>query len=337
MIEHIVTRAIPAAAQAGLQSGELSLFGSVIRHASSGQIAYHLQETGAVAKFLASANPLGGIGKFAEVAAQLGGDMMLYRQGQQIKESVELVLAQQVTGLALSGAALGVSVLGFAALSRKIGKIDSKIDALAAGQDAILSAVEDLRSATVTQDLVDLKTIAQQWEESWSLSSPAAQLERVADGGHRLANRFHERAMVSLTQHGDVLAASPLLDAHGLAQATRIAARLASDEKAAAIAASHDAMLQYDELVDHANATRGAIEHLGQEWDATSAEGREALQRQLADRRHIATALRDRADATDATSDLIKLLAQRSANGRAFLERARAEEEAPFLLIEASN
>lgn len=336
VLSEILLRTIPEAAQAGLSNGELAVFGSVIRSTQTGQIAYHLQETGALTRMAATfLTPGGAQLEAAKFASQLIGDAALYRQGQQIKAAVELLSKQQLANLLVSGATLGVSVVGFAVLGKQISNIERRISSLDERLAGITRSIEDLRQQRIAEDLTLLRTLVEQMDESWSLRSSFSQRERVAAECHILANRFHQRAMLVLkNESGGLVASSPLLDAFEVAQSTRVAARLACDEHEAAIRSAEEASRQYSAIIEGADPVSDSLTMLKDETLVGIGAWGDHQQRKFELPYEVSHALRARAEASEATSDLISFLGSAKISGTEWIKAVRNEQERPILIVQ---
>lgn len=334
-LSSILLRSIPEAAQAGLANGNLAVFGSVIRSTKTGQIVYHLQETGVLGQWASTLLMPGGPQlEAAKLAGQFAGDALLYRQGQQIKEAVDLLSQRQWANLLLSGATLGVSVAGFAVLANRINRIEGQISSLDQRLVELKCAIETLRDDRIAEDLSLLRSIIQQMDESWTLRQPTAQLDRVASESHILANRFFDRAKGLLANEGPRLSlAAPMIDAFAIAQSTRVSARIASEELETAHRASEEAVGQYCALLESADATHDVLARLRTEEIGTLEDWAEHLDTMLGQPREISAALRSRAEAMDGTRELVIMLKENGLSGCELMHAARSEGEAPVLVL----
>lgn len=334
VIDSILLRSIPEAARFGLESGELAVFGSVIRSSKTGQIVYHLQETGLISD-AASALLQSGLSGPLGMATQMAGDAALYRQGRQIQQTVDLIRTGQTAGMIMSGATLGVSVVGFAVIASKIDRVERELHDLRSRQDEIRSKVREILDDRINEDLVRLRTAAQQMEESWTLQRPDAQLDRVASEGHLLSNRFFERGRAMLLEApGELTSASPFLEAFTLASNVRVAARLASDEVEAAENAANSATGQYEAMIDACNSTAAPI--LIGKTNPDFSELHNRFDNQFTARRDLARKFRMSGEAMEGARGIARLLIEKELSGREYLAEARAEASAPILLMRAS-
>lgn len=327
----VLLREIPASLIAGVQAGELKVYGSIIRSLSTGQIVGHLQETSALSRIAAqSLGGMPGVGTLADI----GGHAVSYVQNEQIKAALNVVQSLQVANLALGAVGIGVSVAGFAIVARKIAGLEAKLDAYGEQIGRIAKGVDLLLAQRVADDLVHLRTLAAQMDEAWSLRNPDHQWQQVAREAQLLGARFQQR-LERLGDDGvlEPISAEPLLDAYALASATRVSARLALGDDAAARNAANDgaylladysAAFALDEIVlRRVNALPIA--------PGTGA-WKNALDDEVEAARPMFTRVRDREASAAATGMTLAELGSRGIAGREWLETARHEAEAPLLL-----
>ncbi len=125
---------IPAHLISGYESGAYKLFNSILKDAATGHIVGHVQQTDALSKMIGAATN-GGLNVLSGGFSPLSAVTML--QNQQIKNQLDAVqqgmgMLQnlQVAGLALSGVNLGISVVGFAMMMKRLTAITQHLDRL---------------------------------------------------------------------------------------------------------------------------------------------------------------------------------------------------------------
>ena len=125
----------------GLLSGELIRYGTILKSATSGQIVGHLKEAGSFASLVGGVpiSPLSAVMDGINTVSSLSANLQL-RQVQKTVESLRLITE---LGAAASVASLGVSVIGFAAVIHRLGKIDGKLDSLASQMGSISKTLSD--------------------------------------------------------------------------------------------------------------------------------------------------------------------------------------------------
>jgi hypothetical protein len=339
MIADVLLREVPKHLAAGVESGALNLFGSVIRDTSTGQIAGFLQEAAPLAKIISS--PLTGVVDLAMDAGQLVQGELL-RQGMVRLEQGVAALSQLASiNLALSAAGIGVSVAGFAVLAHRIGRVQKTVDGLAGKIDVIGTKIDQVRQDLIDADLAELKALAKSLDEAWSFASgdrAERQWHDVAKGALSQQERFEFRAEHILRVDRDYALADPMFDAVAFANSLRVAALAACNESNAAHDAAADGAKTIERLtgdIGAAELVRSALAEANveagtPEWDRAFSEAKDnaAPTVQRIRQREAAIATR--------TAPLAALEAQGIAP-RVWLAAAREEAEAPILLMLPPN
>lgn len=332
----MLLRKVPEALVAGVASGQYKVYGSIIMDVATNRIAGHLQETGfqqiaglALKGAFSAADPLGSL-----VSAV--GSVANFVQNEQIKAALSTVVSLQQASVALGIVNAGVSVAGFAILAHKIDRVRDRVDAMGARLDEIGRKIDELRLDAIEKDLVDLRTAAEQLDEGWRLASPEAQWRAVASDAHRLQNNFKRRAerLLGTNQTPPVADADTFIDAMTQALALRVAARLAAGDEAIAREAAEQgaqAVATLAQSYSVANQTFAAMAKSGarpgdERWS-------EDLERSADAIRPTVEAMRQRVDGAVSTALTVDELGARGIRGRAWLEEARAELEAPLLYL----
>jgi hypothetical protein len=336
VITALFLREIPELLAAGVSSGEYKVYGSIIRSVANGRIVGHLQETSGLAN-LAGKALTGGIPGFG-TAVDLVGHTASFVQNEQIKAAVNVVQNLQIANLAVSAAGIGISVAGFAVLTAKIGKVEAKVDALGDRLDTIARGVEFLKRDCIAEDFTRLRTAAQMLDEAWLLSDPTPQWRLVAEEAIFLSNQFERRALELLADNPDPIAAEPFLEALAFASSVRVQARLASGEDGVARKAAEEGAMALMRAGDRlrlgqaavAGALQGASAVGTQDWSDDLDAGAATLRESVAE-------TRAREAAAVGSALTLEELARQGIPGRAWLEKARAETEAPLLVLPTSE
>lgn len=334
MIASLILREVPDQLLSGVGTGEYKVYGSIIRSVANGRIVGHLQETSGLVNVAGKALS-GGVPGFG-TAVDLAGHTVSYVQNEQIKAAVNVVQNLQIANLAVSAAGIGVSVAGFAVLAAKIGRVEAKVDALGDRLDAITRGVAFLKRDRIAEDFTRLRTAMQMLDEAWLLGDPLPQWRHVAEEAIFLCNQFERRALELLDDNAGPIVVEPFLEAVAFASSARVQARLASGEDAVARKAAADGAEALMRAGDRLRlgrtavsvALRGVAPVGTQDWcDALDA---------------VANALRDsvagmRAREAAAVGSALTLeeLERQGISGRAWLEKARAETDAPLLFLQA--
>jgi hypothetical protein len=201
LVGEIFLRQIPKHLAAGVQSGTLDVFGSVIRNTSTGEIAGFLQEAAPLAKL--AANPLFGLAEIGLEAGQLAQGEVLRRGIRRVEAGVEMLSQLGTANLALSAAGIGIAVAGFALLARRIDRVQRSVDGMAGALETISTKVDQVRQDLIDSDLSDLKALAKALDEGWQLADVRAerQWHDVAKGALSHQSRFELRAEHALAGH----------------------------------------------------------------------------------------------------------------------------------------
>lgn len=332
----MLLRKVPEALVTGVASGKYKVYGSIIMNVATNRIAGHLQETGfeevtklALKGAISAADPLGTM-----VSAVSG--VASFVQNEQIKSALSAVVSLQQANLVLAAVNVGVSVAAFAIMAQKIDRVRDRVDAMGARLDEIGRKIDELRLDGIEADLVSLRTAAEQLDEGWRLSNPEAQWRAVANDAHRLQNNFKRRAerLLATSQTPPVADAYTFVDAMTQALALRVAARLAAGDDAVAREASEQGaqavatLARSYSVADQtlADMAKSKIKPADERWS-------EELEHSADSTRPTVDAMRTRLDGAISTALTVGELNERGIRGRAWLEQARAETEAPLLFL----
>jgi hypothetical protein len=154
---------IPAGLAAQVASGQVQLFGAILKDSVSGQIVGHVQQTGLLTQMLSGA---AGIPVFQplHLAANLVGDGMIMSKLSEMSETLNLLQVLQIGSLAVSGVGLGVSVAGFAMVMKRLNAIEEHLTRLDQRIEAVTAErrSDDLRRlfGDITTALDDVETLS---------------------------------------------------------------------------------------------------------------------------------------------------------------------------------
>jgi hypothetical protein len=317
-------RQIPDAARMGLATGDLKVFGSVIRSVADGRIRYHLQETSGLASLLKA-----GVPALDPVSLLMQG--VTVAQNEQIKSALSVVQSLQFGSLVLGAANLGVSVAGTALVLSRIKVLEQKIDALAPQLEIIARGVEALRQDRIAEDFTRLRTLGDQLDECWLLDDAAREWSAIARDAHLLSDSFTRRALEAGPVAGD-----PFATAFAIASSVRVTARLAAGEdEAARRAASQRAetMIDLGRGLQLAPLTLEAMR--GKAEIGGSRQWQEKYEATAANLQPLVGAARERELSAATSLTTLEALAERDIRGRQWLEAARQEVDVPLLILPA--
>jgi hypothetical protein len=335
----ILLRAVPPELVEGVLSGAYKVTGSVVREVSSGRGVAFLQETGVFQSLLGSA--LKGAGATLEGGFSPLG-LIAVVQNQQIKSrlaelqsSLALLQNLQVGTLAVAGVGLGVSVVGFAMVLKRLKGIENHLTAIEGKIDQI---TKDRRSD-------DLRMI---------FSDIAARLSTI----ETLAARSN-KTNVAETAEQELAKSAGRLEVHFQRQAERIHDGTLKPEEievlwslAAAIRLCHEAGLRALFSIDELDAARHLAERRAASYMSLSQGlSPDAIARVLAhgsaDYNAYAEAraaalpkvevfvngMRDSVTAIATQAELASHLISMGASGPAYLAELEDEKTQPLLLL----
>ncbi len=344
MIGEVFLRQIPAALETGIRSGQLDVYGSTIRNVANGQIAGFLQETSGLSKI---AN-LVGTGPAAPL--KLIGSGIRIVQNEQIKsglaavqQGIAVLNHLQIANLALGAAGIGVSVIGFAVMTKKIDGVREDVRSLDGKLDRLLDEFARDRTEKLDEMLDRLLGLAERIDTRWSMSADKAEIgwHRDADEADSLGNFFSGRARRLLeARPAAIREATPLLDASAMASGLRVGSLAQSGETTAAICVARNDARRLERLTGSVGAADLARAWMSApEWQSlpgSNAAG-DALKLATTGARAVAMTLRSREAAAVTRAAPLVALEAKGLRARDWLSAAREEQDAAVLLLESSN
>ena len=332
----ILLREVPEHLAAGVSSGEFRVYGSIIRSLTSGRIVGHLQETAALADMASTL-----LAAPASLPLQAGGltidaigHSVSYVQNEQIKAALAVVKSMQAANLALGAAAIGISIAGFAVLSKKLNRVEQKVDSLDSKLDQLAGKIELIRRDRIAEDFARLRTALEQLDEAWLLGDPVGQWRLVANEAHFLANQFYRRAAeLGEIDASNIALAEPFVEALAIAANARLTARMAANDDAASQRAAEDGAAALATLGEGVQLGKSALAAVDRRIAPATPEWSAALEVAADGLRPTVEQSRMREAAAAATCLTIETLRERQIPGRMWLEAAREEQEAPLLCL----
>jgi hypothetical protein len=170
---------IPAEFLGEFSAGQIKRIGTNLVRADSGRIVGHLQEAGRL-----SVNLSGGLNPIVQ-SGQLASSLAANAQLHQVKKMLSGLQMMTSATLAVSAINLGVSVLGFAMVTRRLDQLGRQIGRL----EGMLSSNHQLLVETnLRQRARDRAQVISQMalaEEAWTHSNPDPIWRGLADGLYR--------------------------------------------------------------------------------------------------------------------------------------------------------
>lgn len=324
-----VLASLPSHLRADWAAGSLHRVGMLVFRRGEPGIVAHLVETSALqqmAPSLLSATPAG-------VAIEAAKFAVGTVQNEQIKAGIEVLRSLQLTNLALSGAGLGVSILSYILLDRRLGRIEETVDAMDDKLDSIARSIEDLKQNEIRADFTDLRTACEEAEEGWLTSNAEVVWDRAASNLHRLQNKFLDRARLLLDGRR-IVEIDPFVEAYSLAATTRLSCRIASGEQALAATNAREYGHTLTNLLQDVNAdTLTHAQLKARSISQTSNEYIPALEEERLVAEAKAALYRDQENVALSIPHTLARLDEIESTGRQWLEVARSEETSPLLFL----
>lgn len=196
----ILLRAVPPELVHGVASGVYKVTGSVVRDVASGRGVAFLQETGVLQTVLRSVMPPGvnqvfGLADLALSAAGVIQNQQIKLRLTEVQSSLAVLQNLQIGTLAVSGLGLGVSVIGFAVMLRRLRGIEAHLGTIEA---KIANVTSDRRSDDLRMIFADVGTqldaIDTLSARSNKVSSAEAAEHALATSAGRLEAHFQQKS-----------------------------------------------------------------------------------------------------------------------------------------------
>jgi hypothetical protein len=133
----MISFVIPSKFISPVKSGKLVRYGCIIKDAHTGQIVGHLKEVGNLSNTLSNiipANPLNPLNSVTSIISNI----QLYN----IEKTLSSLKLISTVGAISSIATLGVSIVGFFIVNKKLDKIEKKLDVIIKQNDKIIKLLE---------------------------------------------------------------------------------------------------------------------------------------------------------------------------------------------------
>ena len=308
--------------------GAVVRYGAILKDAGTGRIVGHLQETSALHALSqagsVSLNPLAAI---VDTASGIASNYQLYRVDQKITAVQNLltgVATMQAATLATCGLGIGISVIGFMALKRRLDQTSAKLDEI---KKAIQSGFDKQAEKRLQDQEAELAGQLDLAEEGWHAKDGGKQNWTSATEKLGAIENFYAREIESSIRDGVALdALTYLLDRYRVAIATKIECLVLRDEfKNAA---------HYTQTV-----SRRAIEMFDSLTPVSISEsfGRvlaiPAKRSHLEDARALIIGIRELQDQLLTNPFVIARIAETAAHGRDYIEKLKDEQVEPLLVL----
>lgn len=316
---------IPKNLAPGIANGTLQRFGTIIKSVDSGKVVAHLQETGAGQKLVGSlvGSPFSPLDAVSSLAANV--------QIAQVTKMVEALKVLQYANLGVAFAGIGVSVVGFAVVNRKLNSIQQSIEMLSQKLDDKFSG---LYQNLLHRDLHSIRGVLEGIEATKRLSNPKSELISAATRLAELRSGIsgHLEHHVQQTTFDEQLFVQ-LASALFLSDNARIEAYIQANEYDSAHHNAKQVGDSYSELFDNLTA-----HELNQKQLVIHHDLRERVRGRVDNNttklKNLITGLRDITDASLTKPYFIEDLHRRKISGPDYLNSLRNETIEPFVLLQ---
>ena len=328
---------VPSKFLAKYATGHVKRIGANLVNSNSGRIVGHLQEAGRL-----SANLSGGLNPIVQ-SGQLASSLAANAQLHQVKKMLSGLQMMTSATLAVSAINLGVSVLGFAMVTRRLNQLGGQIERL----EGMLTSTHQLLAETnLRQRARDRAQVMSQIalaEEAWTHSNPNAIWGGLADrlygedSYYRILLTTELEADESIIRRGSVPWSDVLAAHETLTQlvATRTQCLILLNELDAALHYANEwsqwLARNYDSLTPPAlieSRLRSGVRSIDKGEDYLRLE-------MLNESTSFLQVVRAQQEFSRTAPDMIATLKNIGVPGRAYVERLRSQQEPEILVLEA--
>ena len=324
---------LPLQFASGLADGSIIRIGTLLKDTGTGRILAHVQESGLAQKlFMGSAGippftPVGAALKGIEVASSLAANAQLY----QLKGMVENLQLLQYANIGISAAGLGVSVIGFVLINKKLKSLELDISQISPKMDRHF---QDLYERHLRQHFSMLYTLFERAEQAAFLPNAAREWlyiegQLAEESGFLRGEIGYHLAQESFNQQWF----NNMTTALALSNSARIQCLLRADEMPAAHHASSVIAQQYIDLFDPISETQLAHKMTAHTADVHADElqtfrNNEQLAGQLV------SGLQNMTDCAETKPPLLESLISQEISGPHYLQALNDETEHPIVLLD---
>jgi len=311
---------VPEFYKSGLLSGTLERFGTIIKDSHTGQIVAHLQESG-IGSIILHNSPLGLIEAGVNAATSL---YML--------KAMEMLKMLQYASIGFSVVGIGVSAIGFMAMSKRLESIENKLEGIS---KQIEHGFKDQIKRDFRAHFSKIRGLLKQADQAHELKNPAREWRDLAS---KLADEsaFFYGEITNLLKNTTFNQEefAPLLQSYILCNSGRIACLMLSNELENAYRVSSDYADEYSSLLDDITPVylaRKTIENHAQWGYKLSDKVRDS---QIKTQEFV-RAIRDLTEYESTKPYLIHTLLEKGINGRLYMNAIREEKNRPLLMLSA--
>jgi|GEM_PF-1138091 len=327
---------LPAQFAGGLADGSIIRIGTLLKDSGTGRILAHVQESGLAQKLFMGSGLSGGIPPFTPIGAALKGvevasSLAANAQIYQLKGMIESLQLLQYANIGISLAGLGVSVIGFVLINKKLKGLESDITHLSAKMDRHF---QELGERHLRQHFSKLYTLFERAEQAAFLPDAAREWLHIEGqlaeesgflrgeiGYHLTQDNFNQQWFNQMTT------------ALTLSDSARIQCLLRANEMPTAHHASSVISQHYIDLFDPISETNLAHK-MTAHADHAPTDELLAFRRNQQQAAQMVAGLQEMTDCAETKPMLIEYLISQEISGPDYLEALNAEKEQPILLLD---
>ena len=330
---------IPASLISAVNSGKAELFGAVIKEVTTGQILGHVQQTSALNSLMnwgvqGAGNLVSG-GFLPLNALTVFQNLQIQKNLEKLQESAVFLQHLQIGNLALSGAGLGVSVVGFAMVLSRLKSIQSNLDKIHAKIDEVTN---DRRNdalntlfATIEADVNNVRYLSDHPNPATSADALQHNLIRSARELEGILKReidLKGKDSLPIEQLERLWA---LIAALRICQEAAIHALFYADHLNIAVKLAHDEAERLVKLLSQVTPDELSrlVARREQDWEKSITLRQKAFQQANL----LTQGMMGSTIAMAGQSSLAQTLVDNGESGRAFLDAAQAESQQPLLFV----
>lgn len=327
---------LPLQFASGLADGSIIRIGTLLKDTGTGRILAHVQETGLAQKLFMGSGLVGGIPPFTPLTAALkvvevGSSVAANVQIHQLKGMIESLQLLQYANIGISAAGLGVSVIGFILINKKLKGLESDIIQLSAKMDRHF---QELSERYLRQHFSKLYTLFERAEQVTFFPNPAREWlyiegQLAKESGFLQGEIGYHLTLGSFNQEWF----NKMTTALTLSNSARIQCLIRANEMPAAHHASSVIAQHYIELFDPISETQLAHKLTVHATDGYADE-LQTFRRNQQQAGILIAALQEMTDCAETKALLIENLISNEITGPEFLKALDAETEQPILLLE---
>jgi len=318
---------IPEKFLAGIADGSLIRIGTILKDRATGQIVAHVQETGVSQLILEN---IGNIPFTPFDGLNLASSALTNIQLKNISNMLETMKLFQYANLGVTLAGIGVSVIGFTILNKKIKNLESQISTL---KDSIDVQFNEIYKRKLREHYSKVYTLIEKADLAYTLTNANDEWRQVAsaladESGYFKGELIHHLNESNFNQNFF----TSLLSSFSACNTARMQCYLLSEELNAAHSFAISNGKTHEQLFDNIQAENLAIKSLSNtgKWNKSRFQ---SLQSKAKKFTPLVQGIREITDSALTQPYLIENLINQGISGKNYITALNKEEKQPILLL----